>query len=133
MSLLRGQHQGRAEKCAHAGGPPHREHDSQEQGREKAHAAGGCGSSRSPEQAEPDHTQEIQAKDDHHSAGYQVDCGLMLPQEAADCSGQRAQSHEYQGEPCDKAERPLNRPAQAPFSTARKIGEVDGQHREQAG
>ena len=132
MTLLRGQHQSRTEECAHTGRPTQGKYHAKEHGREETHLMAVYGLAAASEQIPFENTQKIQPKEDYHQSGNYIHHGLIFPQEAADGACQCAHCYKDYGKPTNKSQRPQQGLSCSAFSTARKIGDIDGKHREQA-
>ena len=133
VPLLGGQHQRRAQKRPHAGRPPHREHHPEHSRGEKVQVAGVHAAPPAAEQLELEHAQKVQAEQDHHQAAHQVDGGLVAVEKAAHRAGQRPHSDKQHGKAQHKAAGAGQRAPGAALAAARKVGQVDGQHGQQAG
>ena len=132
VTLLRGQHQSRTEECAHTGRPTQGKYHAKEHGREETHLMAVYGLAAASEQIPFENTQKIQPKEDYHQSGNYIHHGLIFPQEAADGACQCAHCYKDYGKPTNKSQRPQQGLSCSAFSTARKIGDIDGKHREQA-
>ena len=132
MPLLGRQRQCRAEERPDAGRPPQREHDAEQHRRAKAHL-GVDRAAAAAEQRELDDAEVAKAEEDDHRAADDVDGRVVLLQQLPGGAGQRAHKHKDDGEPGHKAQRAGQRFAGAAFAPARKVAEVNRQHRQQAG
>lgn len=128
MTLLRGQHQSRTEECAHTGRPTQGKYHAKEHGREETHLMAVYGLAAASEQIPFENTQKIQPKEDYHQSGNYIHHGLIFPQEAADGACQCAHCYKDYGKPTNKSQRPQQGLSCSAFSTARKIGDIDGKH-----
>ena len=133
MALLGSQHQGRTQKGTYAGRPAQREDHTEQHCRKEAHVPGISGLAAAPEQIQPEHAEKIQSEEDHHQAGNQIYCRLVLLQEAAEGTRQSAHGHKDCRKACHEAQSPGNGFPGAAFAATGKIGNVDGQHGQQAG
>ena len=131
MPLLGGQHQRGSQERTPAGRPSQGENHAEDHCGKEVHVLRINMPASAVKQVQFEHTQKVEAEKDHHRTGNDVHKRLMLLEKATDRSGQRPENHKDDAETRHKAHGTGQRLAHASLSAARKVGNIDGQHRQE--
>lgn len=128
MTLLRGQHKGRTEKCTNAGGPAKGEDHTEGEGGEEARSHDLTGLDAAFEELELENAKKVQTKENHEKARYNIHSGFIGFKEAAQSTGESTHGDKNNSKAQNEAGGSQKGLFGTALATACKIGNIDREH-----